>query len=399
LAKSKSTTPSFYPVAEPAIGALEEQYVLDAVRSGWVSSLGRYIGDFEADFASYCGCRHGVATSSGTTALHLALVCLGVGPGDEVIVPTLTFAATASAVSYTGAAPVFVDADPRHGCVDPVALQQAISSRTRAIIPVHLYGHPADMDPILAAAAEHGVPVVEDAAEAHGALYRGRRVGSLGKVGVFSFYGNKLITTGEGGMLVTDDAELAQRARFLRDHGMSSERRYWHPVIGFNYRLTNLQAALGLAQLHRIDEFLARKREIFTWYQEALASDTGIQLSAELPWARNAFWLTCALLPDGAAQATVMDELKARGIDSRPFFHPMHTLPPYKDSFRTVSLDGAGCPVAERLADRGINLPSSVSLERSDVLHIGRALRDVVAFAASTATLRDVVASAVSHAV
>jgi len=374
LSENSHASQRFYHVAEPAIGPLEEQYVLDAVRSGWVSSLGRYIGEFEQQFAAYCGCRYGVATSNGTTALHLALVCLGIGPGDEVIVPTLTFVATANAVAYTGATPVFVDADPETWCLDPAAVERALSPRTRAIIVVHLYGHPADMDPILALASAQAIPVVEDAAEAHGALYKGRKVGSLDKVGVFSFYGNKLITTGEGGMLVTDDEELAERARFLRDHAMSKEQRYWHPEIGYNYRLTNVQAALGLAQLQRIDEFLACKREIMGWYREFLAECNDLYLSPELPWARSSYWLICALLHPGVSRETVTSELRCKGVDTRPFFHPMHTLPPYRERFRCVSRDGDGCPVAERLAASGINLPSAVTLQREDVAYICQAL-------------------------
>lgn len=365
-------------MAEPDIGDLEAEYVLDAVRSGWVSSLGRYIGEFEQQFASYCGSRYGVATCNGTTALHLALVCLGIGPGDEVILPSLTFVATANAIMYTGASPVFIDADPETWCIDPAAVEQAFSSRTRAIIVVHLYGHPADMDPILSLAMSRSIPVIEDAAEAHGALYKGRRVGSLGTMGVFSFYGNKLITTGEGGMVLTDNQELAERARFLRDHAMSRERRYWHPAIGYNYRLTNIQAGLGLAQLQRIDEFLARKRRILGWYREYLAECTDLRLNPELPWARSSHWLISALLPPSVSQEAVITELRRKGVDTRPFFHPIHTLPPYQGRYREVKMDGNGCPVAEDLARRGINLPSAVTLTSSDVEYISGALKEAI---------------------
>ncbi len=368
----------FYPVAEPVLGKLEEEYVLDALRSGWVSSLGRYIIEFEEQFAAFCECRYGVATSNGTTALHLALLCLGVGPGDEVIVPSLTFVATANSVVYTGAKPVFVDAEPDTWCLDPAAVERALRPKTKAIIVVHLYGHPADMDPILKLAEERGIAVIEDAAEAHGATYKGRRVGSLGRIGVFSFYGNKLITTGEGGMLVTDDESLVERAMFLRDHGMSKSRRYWHTEVGYNYRLTNIQAALGLAQLQHIEDFLARKRDIVGWYREALGAGSPLLLNPELPWARNAFWLACALLPEGADQARVMAELGELGIDTRPFFHPMHTLPPYAQGFRRVGHEGEGCPVSESLSRRGVNLPSAANLEREDVLHIGNALSSII---------------------
>ncbi len=371
----KKNTISFYPVAEPDIGELEAKYVSDAVRSGWVSSLGRYIGEFEQQFAHYCGCRYGITTSNGTTALHLSLVSSGVHPGDEVIVPTLTFVATANAVAYTGAKPVFVDADSETWCLDPVAVERAISSRTRAIIVVHLYGHPADMDSILSIASKRGIPVIEDAAEAHGASYKSRRVGSLGKIGVFSFYGNKLITAGEGGMLVTDDEKVAERARFLRDHAMSQDRRYWHPEIGFNYRITNLQAALGLAQLSRIDEFLDRKREIMSWYRMFLGD---LQLNPEAPWANSSYWMICTLLPVGISQEDFMTKLRSKGVDTRPFFHPIHTLPPYKGLHRELSSNSEGCPKAEDLAKRGINLPSCTKLNQADVRQITDIIKDTL---------------------
>ncbi len=365
-------------MAEPDIGPLEEQYVVDAIRSGWVSSLGRYIGEFEEQFAGYCGSHFGVATSSGTTALHLALACLGAGPGDEVIVPTLTFVATANVVMYTGAKPIFVDADFETWCLDPVAVERAISSRTRAIIVVHLYGHPADMDPILSIASERGIPVIEDAAEAHGALYKHRRVGSIGKIGVFSFYGNKLITSGEGGILVTDDREIDERARFLRDHAMSKDRRYWHPEIGYNYRITNLQGALGLAQLNRIDELLDRKREIMSWYRRFLADCSDLRLNPELPWAKSSYWMICALLQHGVAQEEFMTKLSSKDVDTRPFFRPIHTLPPYQGLYREVSSSGSGCPKAEDLAKRGINLPSSTKLSQADVRQITDIVKDTL---------------------
>ena len=230
----------------------------------WVSSIGRYIDDFEAGFARYCGTEFALAVSNGTTGLHLALASLGLTPGDEVIVPDLTFVATANAVAYTGAKPVIADVDPDTLCIDPASVKSLISEKTKAIIPVHLYGHPADMDALMEIGASHGLEIIEDAAEAHGAKYKGRRVGGFGRCGVFSFYGNKVITTGEGGRLTTNDPAFYRRAKRLRDHAMSTQRRYFHEEIGFNYRLTNLQAALGVAQLERIDEFLDRRAEIMS---------------------------------------------------------------------------------------------------------------------------------------
>ncbi len=369
----------FYPVAEPDLGELEQDYVLDAVRSGWVSSIGRHVEGFETEFAAYCGAAHGISTCNGTAALHLALACLGIGAGDEVIVPALTFVATANAVAYTRATPVFVDSDPQSWCLDPEAVRRALTGRTRAIIAVHLYGHPADVDSLSAIASSRGIDIVEDAAEAHGAVYKGRRVGGIGRLGVFSFYGNKTITTGEGGMVVTNDSNLAERARFLRDHAMHPERRYWHAEIGFNYRMTNMQAALGRAQLMRIQSFLTRKRSIAAWYREELAEFEGGRLNPEMPWARNSYWLSCALMPPQVPLTFVMTTMRARGIDTRPFFYPLHTLPMYRAA-PTVGTDGrSGLPVAEELSRRGLNLPSSTRLSRDDIRYIAAALRKTLA--------------------
>ena len=364
------TTPDRIPVAAPLIGDEELANVVEAVRSGWISSLGAFIGEFEAAFAEYCGVRHGVAVVNGTAAMHLALVAAGVGPGDEVLLPSLTFVATANAVRYCGATPVFVDSEGATWQTDPDDLGARVSARTRAIIPVHLYGHPCDMDPIQALARRRGLAVVEDAAEAHGAQYRGRRVGAIGTVGCFSFYGNKIITTGEGGMCVTDDAALAERLRLLRDHGMDPKRHYWHEVVGFNYRMTNLQAAVGVAQVKKIDTFLERKRRLARWYAEELEPlrrAGRLTLHPEAAWARSAFWMYSVLLEGPRPDVDlVRTRLRDQGVDSRPFFRPVHTLPPYAT--------GERLPVAESLAARGLNLPSGVALEREHVARVARAL-------------------------
>ena len=264
------------PVFAPWLSENVRRYVLDCVDSGWISSLGQYVGRFERDFATFCEARHAVATSNGTTALHLCLATLGIGPGDEVLVPDLTFVSTANVVRYTGATPVLVDSEPRTWGMDPVDARRKLTARTRAIIPVHLYGHPVDMDPFLAMAAEHRLDIVEDAAEAHGARYKGHRVGALGRIGAFSFYGNKIITTGEGGMVVTNDPALAERAAFLQDHAMDPRRRYFHPEIGFNYRMTNIQAAIGCAQLEQADAILGRRKVIAGAYDAGLAGIPGL---------------------------------------------------------------------------------------------------------------------------
>ncbi len=348
------------PVSQPSISQREIDYVNDAVRSGWVSSLGRYIDEFESRFARYCGTRYALTVSNGTTALHLALMAAGIKSGDEVIVPDLTFIATANSVAYIGATPVLVDVDADTLCISPAAIERAITPRTRAIIPVHLYGHPADMDLINAIAEKHGLLVVEDAAEAHGAEYRGRRVGSLGMCGVFSFYGNKVITSGEGGMITTDDESLYRTAKRLRDHAMSPTRRYWHEEIGYNYRMTNMQAALGLAQLERIDEFLSKRREIMGWYRDRLSTQTKLRLNRDASWAKNAYWIVCVEVEDLSddLRQSLMAALRERGVDSRPYFYPVSDMPVYPD---------ADTPVAHHHSRIGINLPTYFDLSEHDV--------------------------------
>jgi perosamine synthetase len=352
------------PVAEPLMGEKELEYVTNCVRSGWVSSLGEYVRRFEREFAAYCGVRHGVATHNGTVALHLTLVALGVGPGDKVILPTLTFVATANAVAYTGATPVFVDSEPRTWNLDPEAVAQAITPRTRAIIAVHLYGHPADMDPLRALADDHGLTLIEDAAEAHGARYKGRRVGSLGDVAIFSFYGNKIITTGEGGMVLTDDADLAERCFFLENQARHKENPYWHPEVGYNYRMTNVQAALGVAQLERIEELIALRVRNAAHYNRRLSGVPGLTLPPCAEWAKNVYWMYTVLVEDdyGLGRDTLMARLRQRGIETRPAFYPIHILPMYDQ--------GQRFPTAEELGHKGINLPSGATLtpEQVDVV-------------------------------
>jgi perosamine synthetase len=358
----------FVPVAAPVIGEREIAYVDDAVRSGWVSSLGPYLERFERGFAEYCGVRHAIAVSNGTAALHLALHTLGLGSGDEVVVPDLTFAATAHAVLQIGATPVLVDVEPDTGCLDPVAFERAISPHTRAVVVVHLYGHPADMDRISAVARAHQIVVIEDAAEAHGARTpAGAHVGSLGVVGAFSFYGNKVMTTGEGGMLCTSDDALCERLRFLKDHGMSPRRRYWHEELAFNYRMTNLQAALGVAQLEQIEDFIARKRTIAGWYRQALGGRHDLELVGERAGYRSVFWMVCAVLADEHRDRDELcRELREQGVDTRPYFVPMSQLP-HLSRYRAVGVHGEGCPVALGLSRRGFNLPSGAALGESDV--------------------------------
>jgi perosamine synthetase len=364
------------PVAAPVLRGREREYVLDCLDSNWISSTGRYVDEFERAFAEFCGVRHAITCCNGTVAVHLALMAAGIGPGDEVIVPTLTYVASANPVVYCGATPVFVDAEPATWNLDPEAVAAAVTPRTKAIVVVHLYGHPADMDPILAVTREHGIAVIEDAAEAHGAEYRGQRAGGLGDVGTFSFYGNKILTTGEGGMVTCDSDEMAALVRQLRGQGQDPQRRYWFPIVGFNYRMTNVAAAIGLGQLETIDWHLERRREIAAWYREELGAVPGLELSPEAEWARSAFWISCMVVPDGGAaeRDDLMERLADRGIETRPFFYPMHTLPPYAEASR-----GQEFPVATALAERGVNLPSGAGLERDDVAYIGQAVRDELA--------------------
>jgi perosamine synthetase len=362
------------PVAAPALVGNEVEYVLDCLNTTWVSSNGKYIESFETAFAQFCETRYALTCSNGTVALHLALLALGVCPGDEVIVPTLTYVATANAVAYCGARPVFVDSEPDTWNIDPRQVEKAISPHTRGIIVVHLYGHPVDMDPILQIARKKGLFVIEDAAEAHGAEYCGRRIGSLGDIATFSFYGNKIITTGEGGMVTTNDETLANRIRQLKCQGMDPQKRYWFPVVGYNYRMTNIQAAIGLAQLEKVDWHINRRREIAGWYRDLLWDQPGITLPVEKPWAKNVYWMTSIVLQEGFpyGRDEVMMLLAERGIETRPFFYPMHVLPMYRDL--TV---GQVFPVADYLARQGINLPSSAGLAGDDVCYICQALSEI----------------------
>jgi len=355
------------PVAEPFLGEEELANVTEAVKSGWISSKGRFIEEFENEFAKYCGVKYGVATSNGTVTLHLALKALGIEAGDEVIVPDLTFVATANVVTYCNARPVFVDSHPQYWCVDPEKIEEKITPKTKAIMPVHLYGHPCDMERILEIAEDYDLYVVEDAAESHGAEYKGKRVGSFGEINCFSFYGNKIISTGEGGMCVTKDEELAGKMRILRDHGMNPNKRYWYDVVGYNYRMTNLQAAIGVAQLRKLDRFVEKKREIARLYEEGLSelAERGlIKLQPEMAWAKCVYWMYCILIEDkfGRSRNELMKKLEENGIETRPFFYPMHLIPPYESN--------KAFPAAEQISREGINLPSAVGLKEEEVKFI-----------------------------
>jgi perosamine synthetase len=364
------------PVAAPALVGRELEYVTDCLNTTWISSTGDYIERFECAFADFCAVEHAISCCNGTSALHLALLALGAEAGDEVIVPSLTYVASVNAIRYCGAKPVLVDTETQTWTLDTEALASLVTPRTKGIVAVHLYGHPVDLDPVLALAREHGLFVLEDAAEAHGARYKGRVVGSLGDCAMFSFYGNKIVTTGEGGMVVTDDGELAAKLRLLRGQGQDPARRYWFPVVGYNYRLTNVAAAIGLAQMERIDWHVARRREIAKWYRDELEGDERFLFSPEADWAESSYWMSSILLTDAAPRSRdeVASALAANGVDTRPFFYPVHTLPPYAELASNRSF-----PVSEALAQRGLNLPSSALLSRDDVACVCAALRTAVA--------------------
>jgi len=374
------------PVSAPLLGEQEMSRVHECLSSGWISSAGQFIPEFESRWAAYCGRRHGIAVCNGTAALQLAVAALGIGAGDEVILPTFTIISCVLAVLYSGAKPVLVDADPETWCMNVEQLGERITARTRAIMPVHIYGHPVNMDRALDVARERGLYVIEDAAEAHGAEYRSpagrdgdvwRRCGSFGDVSIFSFYANKPVTTGEGGMLVTDDDRLAAKLRSLRNLAFDPGPRFVHSHLGFNFRLTNVQAAIGLGQLERLDVTLARKREIASAYRQRLAGVAGVALQVERPWARSIYWMFGIVAEHQTADAAALAEsLRERGVETRPFFLGMHAQPVLRERGLFA---GESYPVADHLRRRGLHLPSGVALEPSEIAQVTDAIRELLA--------------------
>ncbi len=363
------------PVMEPSLGGNELKYVSDCIASGWISSQGHYVTQFEDAFRAFHDIEHALCVSNGTTALQLALAALGIGPGDEVIVPDLTFAASANAVIHCGAKPVLADVTRDTWTLDPADVERKITPRTRAIMPVHLYGHPCDMDPIVALAQKHGLRLVEDCAESLGAEYRGRKTGTIGDIGCFSFFANKVITTGEGGMVITRDPELHRRMSILRDHGMEKSRRYWHVVPGFNFRMTNLQAAIGLAQMERLENFLSRREQIVARYDSFLAHLPGITLPPRASWARNIHWLYSILIDPalaGVDRDTLAARLGSEGIESRPFFYPLHVQPPY------LHPRPGDFPITDDISSRGLSLPTANDIRIEDVDRVCESLVRIV---------------------
>ncbi len=359
------------PIYQPDLSGNEKKYVNECLDTSWISSRGRFVTEFEQLFARRIEVQHAASVSNGTVALHLALMSLGIGPDDEVIVPTLTYIASANAVAYTGAKPVFVDSLRGTWQIDPEDVRHHITPRTRAIMPVHLYGQACDMDSLMEIAAEHRLFIVEDCAEAFGTMYKGRHVGTFGDISTFSFFGNKTITTGEGGMVVSNDKTLIERARHLKGQGLAAHREYWHDVVGYNYRMTNIQAAIGLAQLERADEFIGRKRNLAARYTAALKG-LPVEVHKEARDTVHSYWMFSILVERAEQRDALREHLAKDGIETRPLFYPMHTMPMYAHNYRKHA-------VAEDLAWRGINLPSWPGLSDKQVATIVGSVRSFYA--------------------
>lgn len=364
------------PVCEPKIGEKELEYVTDCVKSTWISSKGKYIEKFEEEFSKYCNAKYGITTSSGTTALHLALATLEIRRGDEVVIPTFAMIAVANAVTYTGAKPVLIDSELYTWNMDVDKIEERITKKTKAILVMHTYGHPVDIEPVIRLAKDYELYVVEDAAEAHGAEYRGKKVGSLGDIGCFSFYANKIITTGEGGMLVTNNEELAERARILRDQAFEKGKRFWHRYVGYNYRMTNLQAAIGVAQMEKIEEFVNARRRNAYLYNSLLKDIKGLTLPPEAEWAKNVYWMYSILVERSQKidrDALMETLLEDYGIDTRSFFYSIHAQPTYLQQYK-----GEKYPVAEELSQKGVNLPSASTLKRKEIEYVANSIVEVL---------------------
>lgn len=357
-----------YPVYQPSLNGNEKEYLLDCIDSNWISSKGKYVEKFEDSFSKLLGIDHSASVSNGTVALHVSLIALGIGEGDEVIVPTFTYIAAVNAITYTGARPVFVDSDPVTWQMDPKDVRMKVTSKTKAILAVHLYGHPCNMDDLISIKKEHDLFLVEDCAEALGARYKEKLTGLFGDIATFSFYGNKLITTGEGGMVVTKDETLYDRVVHFKGQGLAKRREYWHDVVGYNYRMNNLCAAVGLAQIERFDELFTKKLEIANWYKDFL-KDSIYTFHQQDKDVLHSYWMCSILVNSHAQRDKLRGHLRVNGIETRPAFYPIHTMPMYSQKYEKHQ-------VAEDLGWRGINLPSYPDLEYSDVEFITNCLLD-----------------------
>ena len=350
-----------YPVYIPSLDGNERKYVDECIDTTWISSRGHFVTDFEKAFASYIGMNYATGVCNGTVAIHLAMVALGIKPGDEVIVPTFTYVASANPILMVGATPVFVDSRKDSWQMDPEDVKRKITDKTKAIVAVHLYGHPCDMDAIMAIAKEHNILVIEDCAEAIGSEYKGKKIGSFGDVACFSFFGNKTITCGEGGMVMCNDEHLYDLLCHYKAQGVSKTREYWHDVVGYNYRMTNIQAAIGLAQLEKIDEKVAKKIKLGEWYQKHLA-DTPLVFHKPLPNVVHTYWMCSVLAKDADDRVKLRNYLAENGVETRPAFPTIHEMPMYN-----IAED---FPVGKDLSERGINLPSYPALEEKDIIFI-----------------------------
>lgn len=359
-----------YPVYQPSLSGNEKLYVNECLDSTWISSKGKFIKEFEDGFAKYIGVKHAASVSNGTVAIHLALVTLGIGHDDEIIVPTLTYIASVNAIAYTGAKPIFVDSLADTWQIDVAQVEQKITPATKAIMAVHLYGQSCDMDALQALCKKHKLFLIEDCAEAIGTKYKGKHVGTFGDISTFSFFGNKTITTGEGGMVVTNDETLHERNTHFKGQGLAKFREYWHDVIGYNYRMTNICAAIGLAQLEQIDIFLNQKKQIAHWYAENLKGTT-YTFHQEAENTYHSYWMCSILVQNPEDRDVVRDYLKSKGIETRPLFYPVHTMPMYSNNFERFK-------VAENLGWRGINLPSYPALKENDIIFICDALKSAL---------------------
>lgn len=360
------------PVAKPYFSNTEKKNLSTAINSAWISSKGRFIDEFEAAFAKKYKAKFAIALSNCTSALHLALVACGVGPGDEVIVPNLTFISSSNAVVHAGATPVFVDVEKHTWNIDPYQVEKRISAKTKAIMPVHIYGHPADMSKILKIARKHSLKVIEDCAEAQGAKVNNKFVGTLGDVGCFSFFGNKIMTTGEGGMCLTNSKTLANTIRLYRSHGMDPKKRYFHPVVGYNYRMTNMQAAVGLGQLSLVDKFISRREKIRSKYESGLReliNEGKIKTMPKEKWAKPVCWFF-SILVEPSKRNKLIAHLEKNGIETRPFFPPITSQRAYKTHKKTVS------PISQELSRRGINLPTFFELKDKEIKTITELIKD-----------------------
>lgn len=368
----------FVPVSRPLMGAVEDEYVLNAVHSKEISGLSKqYIPKFESEFAAFCDVKHAASVNSGTTAIQLAVAVLGIGPGDEVLVSSLTNMATFFAVLYQGAKPIPIDSEPDTLNMDPALLEAKITPKTKAIIVVHLYGHSADMDPIMKIARQHNLYVIEDAAEAHGAKYNGKMIGSIGDIGCFSFYSNKIITTGEGGMLVTNNDEWAERAQLIKNLAFGDANKFMHRALGYKFQMTNLQAALGAAQMTRINDIIARKREIAAFYTNAFSVEPDIITPIEKPYAFNVYWMYNIVLGGrlSGKRSLIMEELKKLGVESREDFVPFNQQ---KIFIEQGIADPDSCPVANRLGADGMYLPSGNDISPEELAYAAQSFLEVV---------------------